>query len=111
MAARLRENESCRTAFPATFGPGILDYPEAAFQALAQAVTAFERTDAFAPFDSKYDRFLRGEATLSREEELGRVLFFSEQFTNCASAIGSPAAGFLNTYHRTLLSAPIGDAS
>ncbi|WP_281353990.1 cytochrome-c peroxidase [Mesorhizobium zhangyense] len=84
VAARLRENESYGAAFPETFGPGILDDPEAAFDALAQAVAAFERTDAFAPFDSKYDRFLRGEATLSDEEELGRVLFFSEQFTNCS---------------------------
>jgi cytochrome c peroxidase len=84
VAARLRENESYRTAFPAIFGSGILDDPEAAFQALARAVAAFERTEAFAPFDSKYDRFLRGEATLNDEEELGRVLFFSEQFTNCS---------------------------
>ena len=35
------------------------------------------------PFTSKYDRFLRGEITLSPQEELGRVLFFSQQFTNC----------------------------
>ena len=40
-------------------------------------------TEEFAPFDSKYDRFLAGEYTFTPEEELGRLLFFSEQFTNC----------------------------
>lgn len=80
---RLQENPAYTGAFPALYGGGVLDDPEAAFRALTQAIAAFERTDAFAPFDSKYDRFLRGEAELTKEEELGRLLFFSEQFTNC----------------------------
>ncbi|MEO0916654.1 MAG: methylamine utilization protein MauG, partial [Pseudomonadota bacterium] len=50
---------------------------------MTQALAAFEQTDLFAPFDSKYDRFLRGEVELTKEEDLGRLLFFSEQFTNC----------------------------
>ncbi|MCK9910409.1 hypothetical protein MXD81_14790, partial [Microbacteriaceae bacterium K1510] len=33
---------------------------------------------------SKYDRYLRGEEKLTKQEELGRVLFFSNQFTNCS---------------------------
>ncbi|KGF69481.1 methylamine utilization protein MauG [Hoeflea sp. BAL378] len=84
VAERLRENAAYRTAFPETFGEGVLDDPDAAYKALTQAIAAFERTDMFAPFDSRYDRFLRGEATLTGEEELGRVLFFSQQFTNCS---------------------------
>ena len=50
---------------------------------MTDAIAAFERTDQFAPFDSKYDRFLRGEYKMTQQEELGRVLFFSQQFTNC----------------------------
>jgi cytochrome c peroxidase len=43
----------------------------------------FERSEAVSPFDSKYDRYLRGEYRLTEQEELGRTLFFSQQFTNC----------------------------
>lgn len=84
VAERLRENPDYQAAFPKLFGAGTLNDPEAAYVALTRAIAAFERTDVFAPFDSRYDRFLRGEAKLTDEEELGRVLFFSEQFTNCS---------------------------
>jgi cytochrome c peroxidase len=82
VVARLRENPDYE-AFPALFGPGTLDDADAAYDAMTRAIAAFERTDTFAPFDSKYDRFLRGEAELTDQEELGRLLFFSQQFTNC----------------------------
>ncbi|MEM1286071.1 MAG: cytochrome c peroxidase [Pseudomonadota bacterium] len=81
--ARLLENEVYQEAFPALFGEQIFDNANAAYEAMTQAIAAFERTDFFSPFDSKYDRFLRGEAELTNQEELGRLLFFSQQFTNC----------------------------
>ncbi len=81
--ARLKENPDYVTAFPKLFGDDVLDDTDAAYRAMTQAIAAFERTDQFAPFDSKYDRYLRGEAKLTDQEELGRVLFFSQQFTNC----------------------------
>ncbi len=81
--ARLSENPAYVAAFDSLFDPGILSRPDEAYSAMTQALAMFERTDQFAPFDSKYDRFLRGEIELSKEEELGRILFFSEQFTNC----------------------------
>lgn len=84
VVARLRENPDYELAFEALFGDGILDDPDAGYVALTQAIAAFERTEEFMPFDSKYDRYLRGEAEFTDQEELGRVLFFSEQFTNCA---------------------------
>ncbi|MEM6383070.1 MAG: cytochrome c peroxidase [Pseudomonadota bacterium] len=80
---RLVENDTYRRAFPALFGERVLEDPDAAYTAMTEAIAAFERTDFFAPFDSKYDRFLRGEVALTDQEELGRILFFSEQFTNC----------------------------
>ncbi len=82
--ARLRENPDYRAAFPALFGPAVLDDPDAAFDALTAAIAAYERTGRFAPFTSRYDRWLRGEIALTAQEELGRVLFFSQQFTNCS---------------------------
>ncbi|MBY6161170.1 methylamine utilization protein MauG [Mameliella alba] len=83
VVARLRENPVYQTAFPQLFGAAVWEDADTAYAAMTQAIAAFEETEIFAPFDSKYDRFLRGEAELTREEELGRLLFFSEQFTNC----------------------------
>lgn len=84
VVARLLENPDYVIAMEALFEPGILYDVEAGYTAMTKAIAAFERTDVFAPFDSKYDRYLRGEVAFTKEEELGRVLFFSEQFTNCA---------------------------
>ena len=83
VVARLEENPAYVRAFEAFFGGGILDDPEAGYEAMREAIAAFEQRPFFAPFDSKYDRYLRGEATFTDQEELGRVLFFSQQFTNC----------------------------
>ncbi|MFY0615945.1 cytochrome-c peroxidase [Shimia sp.] len=83
VVARLNEDVTYQQAFEALFDGGVLADPVAGYAAMTQAIAAFERTEVFAPFDSKYDRFLRGEVDLTREEDLGRVLFFSQQFTNC----------------------------
>lgn len=80
---RLTEDPVYVSAFATLFGADVLDETETAYDAMTKAIAAFEQTDVFAPFDSKYDRFLRGEAELTRDEELGRLLFFSQQFTNC----------------------------
>jgi len=69
-------------AFEEFLGPTSLDSPEQALAAVATAITAFESTAEFSPFDSRYDRYLRGELLLSQEEELGRIVFFSE-LINC----------------------------
>lgn len=100
VAARLREDRGYAIAFPRLFGAGVLEDPDRAYEAMTRAIAAFERTEAFHPFTSKYDRFLRGEATLSAMEELGRVLFFSEQFTNCNQChqIGATAADRRETF-------------
>jgi len=81
--ARLAENPDYVAAFETLFGEGVLDDPEAGYAAMTRAIAAFERTEEFAPFDSRYDRYLRGEVEFTDEDELGRLLFFSEQFTNC----------------------------
>lgn len=80
---RLKENPAYVAAFDKFHGTGILDKPEEAYAAMANSIAAFEKTKFFAPFDSKYDRHLRGEYKLTDQEELGRLLFFSQQFTNC----------------------------
>jgi cytochrome c peroxidase len=82
-AARILANPRYAATLRAHYPDGTPDDPEAVYAAATAAIAAFERTELFAPFDSKYDRYLRGDATLTRQEELGRLLFFSQQFTNC----------------------------
>jgi len=80
---RLKENPAYVAAFTQLFGEGVLTQPEQAYKHMAESIAAFEKTDFFAPFDSKYDRHLRGEYEMTPMEDLGMTLFFSQQFTNC----------------------------
>ena len=80
---RIKENPVYVASFEKIYGAETLDDAAAAYDAMAESIAAFEETAFLSPFDSKYDRFLRGEVKLSKQEELGRVLFFSQQFTNC----------------------------
>ncbi len=80
---RLLENPSYVATFTALYGEAIFDNTDKAYAAMADSIASFERTELFSPFDSKYDRYLRGEYKMTKQEELGRTLFFSQQFTNC----------------------------
>lgn len=80
---RLAENPDYARAFVALYGAGVLDDAGRAYDAMTDSLAAFEKTDRFAPFDSKYDRYLRGDYKMTPEEDLGMTLFFSTQFTNC----------------------------
>jgi len=81
---RVRENAYYVAALREHFGESIFSDSEEAFRAITESIVAFERTELFTPFDSKYDRYLQGEYELTADEEIGRVLFFS-QIINCSS--------------------------
>jgi cytochrome c peroxidase len=83
LVQRLQENPNYAREFPALFGAEVFADPAAALQAFGESLQAFESTEFFSPFDSKYDRYLRGEYAPTEEELLGITLFFSNQFTNC----------------------------
>jgi len=83
VVARLKENPAYVESFDALYGAGTMADVDTAYAAMTASIAAFERTPFFSPFDSKYDRFLRGEAELTDQEELGRLIFFSQQFSNC----------------------------
>lgn len=83
IAQRLEDNREYKQAFTALFGAELFDSADQVYEALKESIAAFEQTDFFSPFDSKYDRYLKGEYRLSDQEELGMTLFFSQQFTNC----------------------------
>ncbi|MEW8317628.1 MAG: methylamine utilization protein MauG [gamma proteobacterium symbiont of Ctena orbiculata] len=80
---RLMESDAYITAFKQFYGEEIFEDAERAYAAMAGSIAAFEKTELFAPFDSKYDRYLRGEYELTIQEDLGMTLFFSQQFSNC----------------------------
>lgn len=84
---RIKENPDYITAFESFYGADIFDDSDAAFEALATAIEAFEQTDVFMPFTSKYDRFLAGDYVYDplAAATTGKSLFFSQQFTNCAT--------------------------
>ena len=83
IVARVAENPDHVSSMKSLFGDTVFASTEHATRAIAQAITAFETSGFFAPFDSKYDRYLRGDYTMTADEELGRALFFSD-LTNCA---------------------------
>lgn len=80
---RLEQDPNYAMAFKNLYGEEVFGSNEATYEALKQSIAAFERTDFFSPFDSKYDRYLKGDYQLTEQEELGMTLFFSKQFSNC----------------------------
>ena len=81
---RVIENPSYVAAFKRLYGSDVLGDIDLAFRAITESLVAFQSTPMFAAFDSRYDRFLRGEYQLTEAEELGRELFFSP-LLNCSS--------------------------
>lgn len=71
--------------FEQVFGKNALDDDSKAFDRVAEALAAFERTSQFAPFSSKYDAYLVGKAKLTRQEMRGLRLFEAEDKGNCAA--------------------------
>lgn len=83
VVSRVRENARYESLFDSIYGEGVLNDSSKGYAAITDSIASFEKTAMFMPFDSKYDRALRGEIKLTPEEELGKTLFFSQQFTNC----------------------------
>lgn len=84
IVARVRENPAYVELLVAQFGTNVFADTARTVAAIGASIAAFERTELFAPFDSKYDRYLRGEYKMNALEEMGRSLFFSP-LTNCAT--------------------------
>jgi cytochrome c peroxidase len=84
VVAAIRRGGYART-FRAVFGASGLDDDDAAFAHATEALAAFERTERFAPFSSKYDRYLAGQAELTESERRGLAIFEDPRRGNCAS--------------------------
>ncbi|HTV25549.1 MAG TPA: cytochrome c peroxidase [Polyangiaceae bacterium] len=89
---RIREAEYA-SLFEQVFGAGSLDDVDLAYGSMALAIEAFERTEVFSPFSSKFDAVLRGEARFTREEARGFALFKDPAKGNClACHVGDEAS-------------------
>lgn len=70
----------------ATFGDSVFDDPRKAFNGLVLALEVFQQDpEAFYPYSSKYDEFLRGRLQLSAREARGLEAFNDPSRGNCAS--------------------------
>jgi cytochrome c peroxidase len=71
--------------FRALFGDKVFEDKALAFKGVLMALEAFQQNPAeFYPYDSKYDAFLRREATLSPQELRGLAAFNDPEKGNCA---------------------------
>jgi cytochrome c peroxidase len=66
------------------FGAALFASPELVLRSVTRAIAAFERTARFAPFSSKFDYALMGDATLSPIESEGLKLFTDPLKGDCA---------------------------
>ncbi|HVT12573.1 MAG TPA: cytochrome c peroxidase [Fimbriimonadaceae bacterium] len=75
----------------AIYGQDIFSDTNQAFDAIADAIAAFERSPVFSPFSSKYDAYLAGRVSLSPEEARGLVVFKGKaKCNNCHIADPGP---------------------
>lgn len=112
LVERVKENPFYVSTFKRLYGDNVFDPSSTeavlpAFQGFANALQAFENTEQFATYDSKYDRFLKGEYDLTVLEDLGRTLFFSNNNVNCNSCHmlkteDSPKEPFTNHQYRNI---------
>ncbi len=79
--------------FTALYGAEVLNDPDTALQRMGQALAAFETESVdFHPFTSKYDYWLKGQATLTTQEQRGLALFNNPTKGNCSACHPSTRA-------------------
>jgi cytochrome c peroxidase len=72
--------------FRSVYGAAIFDDPGTAFERVLLALQQFQNQDSgLHPFDSKYDHFIAGRATLDAGELRGLALFNNPTKGNCAA--------------------------
>jgi cytochrome c peroxidase len=67
----------------AVYGPDAFTDRKTAFQRISQSLFAYEASERFAPFASKFDDYLRGKARLTPIEARGLALFVDPKRGNC----------------------------
>ncbi len=84
--AETLRSASYRSGFAALFGPRVLEDDDALIAGALFAVGRYQYEDpSFHPYDSKYDYYLNGKASLTPAEQRGLAVFEDERRGNCAS--------------------------
>ena len=71
--------------FKKVYGEKSLDEPKKALDHIGNAIAAFERTDVFSPFTSKFDYVQDGKAKFTEQEQRGFDLFKDEEKAKCSA--------------------------
>ena len=71
--------------FRKVFGVAAFDDPNKAYDMVAEAIAAYEKSSELNQFSSKYDLYLAGKVALSEQERNGLELFEDEDKGNCAA--------------------------
>jgi cytochrome c peroxidase len=82
LVERLRKASYARR-FDQLFGSGALSDPGSAMQRIAAAVAAYQRSEEFSPFSSKFDAVMEGRATFDASEARGYEAFRDRNRGNC----------------------------
>lgn len=69
--------------FREVYGENALNDSAAAYIKISEAIAAYERTEAFAPFASRFDDYLKGKEQLTADELAGFELFKNKEKGNC----------------------------
>lgn len=93
---RVLENDEYVKSFKSIYGTDIFDQTSGAYNAVADAIVAFESTEEMSPFDSAFDN-----GNLSAQELRGQNIFVSARCINCHSGVG-PKPLFTNFTYRNL---------
>lgn len=82
VVARIQQNSDYVAQFKSLYGDDVFEDADNAYDKMAEAISDYEKTEPFAPFDSKFDRWVAGEYSFTDLEQKGYDLFNSEA-TNC----------------------------
>ena len=72
---RVKENKDYIRMFKIIYGGDIFKNTDKAYDALADSIAEFERSKVFVPFNSQFDKYLKGNAELTPQEANGLALF------------------------------------
>jgi cytochrome c peroxidase len=88
------QRASYEALFRETFGQRVFDDAELAFKGVLLALETYQQTPLeFYPYTSKYDAYLRGEASLTNQELRGLSAFNDPARGNCARCHPSAMSG------------------
>ena len=100
--------------FLEVFGPTAFDDPVMAYEYIAQAIAAFERSEETNEFSSKYDFFKQGLVDLTAEESMGLTLFTGKAMCSHCHVLASQedplAPDLFSDYHYANIGLPRNNA-